>query len=178
RAMATARARASEPRVWLRPSELADVLRAYGIPLVETVFASSADEAIVAAHRLGYPVALKVASDSLTHKSEVGGVELDLRRDEELRDAWTRIAGKVRERFPEHGPMRATVQRMVTAGIEAIIGISYDPSFGPLIMFGLWGIHVELLKAVAFRIHPVTDRDAHEMVRAVRGFRLLEGFRG
>jgi acyl-CoA synthetase (NDP forming) len=74
--------------------------------------------------------------------------------------------------------MSATIQRMVTDGIEAIIGVSYDPSFGPLIMFGLGGIHVELLKDVAFRIHPVTDRDAHEMVRAVRGFRLLEGFRG
>ena len=179
RAIAAATSRAAgADRVWLRPEEMTEVLGAYGIEGVETSLAASADEAVAAARHIGYPVALKLASDTLTHKSEVGGVALDLRRDDEVRAAWERIERRVRERFPEHPAIGATVQRMVREGIEAIVGVTTDPSFGPLVMFGLGGVQVELLRDVAFRIHPVTDRDAHELVRSVRGYRLLEGYRG
>jgi acyl-CoA synthetase (NDP forming) len=179
RAVAAARARATQTApAWLRPDEVADVLGAYGLVTVAMERASSADEAVAAARRIGFPVALKLASDTITHKSEVGGVALDLRRDDEVREAWNRIEQHLRELVPEHPPMAATVQRMVQDGIEAIVGVTHDASFGPLVMFGLGGVQVELLRDVAFRIHPVTDRDAHEMVRAIRGFRLLEGYRG
>jgi len=177
RAIAMARAHADGPRVWLRPDALAEVLDAYGLRMVETAFASSEDEAMAAARRIGYPVALKLSSDIITHKSEVGGVALDLRHDGEVREAWQRIERCVRERVPGYGKMSTIVQRMAQSGVEAIVGVTYDPSFGPLIMFGLGGVQVELLQDVAFRIHPVTDRDVHEMVRAVRAFRLLEGYR-
>jgi acetate---CoA ligase (ADP-forming) len=179
RAVAAARTRATgDPPIWLRPDEVAEVLAAYGIGLAATERAANAAEAVAAARRIGYPVALKLASDTLTHKSEVGGVALDLRRDDEVREAWSRIEQRLRENVPDHPPMSATVQRMVRDGIESIVGVTIDPSFGPLVMFGLGGVQVELLRDVAFRIHPVTDRDAHEMVRAVRGARVLEGFRG
>jgi acyl-CoA synthetase (NDP forming) len=108
----------------------------------------------------------------------VGGVVLDLRGEEEVREAFAGIT----RRLAAHGtrePMQGvTVQAMVRDGIEAIVGTSLDPSFGPLIMFGLGGVHVELLKDVAFRVHPITDRDARELVRSVRGYPLLEGYRG
>jgi acyl-CoA synthetase (NDP forming) len=179
RVVATARARATAGTpAWLRPAEVNEVLTAYRLPLVETVPAATVEQAVAAARRGGYPVALKLASDTITHKSEVGGVALDLRRDEEVVQAWTDMERRVRERVPGHGPIAATVQRMVRDGIETIVGVTLDPSFGPLVMFGLGGVQVELLQDVAFRIHPVTDRDAHEMVRAVRGYRVLEGFRG
>jgi acyl-CoA synthetase (NDP forming) len=171
------RGRAGEP-TWLRSDEVNDLLVAYGIDVAPTALAASADEAVAAAQRIGLPVALKLASDAITHKSEVGGVALDLRNEDDVRAAWARIDRRVHEHAPAHPPIAATVQRMIPDGIEAILGVTTDPSFGPILMFGLGGVQVELLRDVAFRVHPVTDRDAHEMVRAVRGFRLLEGFRG
>lgn len=177
-AIAAANARAQGKRAWLRPGEVTELLAAYGIPNIRTVAASSADAAVEAAREMGYPVVLKLDSDTLTHKSEVGGVVLDLRSEAELRGAWDAIQRRVREHVPGHGSIAATIQPMLHEGIETVVGVAYDPSFGPLVMFGLGGVQVELLHDVAFRIHPITDRDAHEMVRAVRGFRLLEGHRG
>jgi acyl-CoA synthetase (NDP forming) len=179
RAIAPARGRATaEKAAWMRPAELAELLAAYGIELAATEPVAGPDEAVAAARRIGYPVALKLASDTLVHKTEVGGVALGLRNDEDVKRAWTDMSKRVRQHDPSHPAMHATVQRMVTDGIEAIVGVTHDPSFGPLVMFGLGGTDVELRQDVAFRIHPVTDRDAHELVRGVKGFRLLEGWRG
>ena len=179
RVIAGARARgARSQRVWLRPAEWKEVLEAYRIEVAETACVASAAEAALAARRIGYPVALKLASDTITHKSEVGGVALGLRSDEDVRRAWDDIARRVEQRVPGHGAIAAVVQPMIEQGIEVIMGVAHDLSFGPILLFGLGGVTVELQNDVAIRIHPVTDRDVHDMVRAVRGYRLLEGYRG
>jgi acetyl coenzyme A synthetase (ADP forming)-like protein len=163
---------------WLRPDEVTAVLGAYGIRQPETIFARGEDEAVAAAVKVGYPVVLKLQSDTLTHKTDVGGVILDVRDDDEVRAAWRRIRAGL-EALGQAGAMQGVVvQPLLREGVETILGLTRDPGFGPLLMFGLGGINVELLKDVAFRIAPLTDRDAREMVREVRGFPLLTGFRG
>jgi acetyl coenzyme A synthetase (ADP forming)-like protein len=175
---AIARAVARPGDGWLAPDEVAELLAAYRIPQPAAHLARTAGEAVAAAGSLGYPVVLKLDSATLTHKSDVGGVMLDLRDAEEVEAAWRTL----RERLTalgKVGEMRgALIQPLVRAGIETIIGMSRDPTFGPVLMFGLGGIHVELLRDVAFRVAPLTDRDARELVQGVRGYRLLEGYRG
>ena len=131
-----------------------------------------------AAGRLGYPVALKAWGPALVHKSDVGGVELDLGSDEDLRAA----AEGIRSRLGEHGALDRLkgflVQEMGRGTHEAIVGMSSDPVFGPLLMFGLGGKYVEVFRDVAFRVIPLTDVDADEMIRSIRGHALLEGVRG
>jgi acetyl coenzyme A synthetase (ADP forming)-like protein len=177
--VAAARARATPgATVWLDPGETAAMLAAYGLATPAARVAADADQAVEAARAIGFPVVVKLVSSTLIHKSDVGGVALDLRSEAEVRDA---IAGMMR-RLDARG-MRdrmegVLVQPMLREGLEAIVGMAQDPSFGPLIMFGLGGVQVELLKDVAFRVHPLTDRDARELVRGVRGFPLLGGWRG
>ncbi|MCE9627488.1 MAG: acetate--CoA ligase family protein [Candidatus Eisenbacteria bacterium] len=174
-----ARARATNGEtVWLSPDETRALLGAAGIPLVPTVTARTADEAAEAASQLRFPVAVKLASTTLTHKTEVGGVVLDLESPEEVRDAFRGIERRLDEKGLRAQMDGVTLQPMVKDGVEAIVGMSHDPSFGPVLMFGLGGVYVELLRDVTFRVTPVTDRDVSEMVRAVRGSRLLEGWRG
>jgi acetyltransferase len=170
---AIARAR-SAGRAALTSEEVVEVLAAYGIPVAESRAVATPDEAVAAATEIGWPVALKVESEEIVHKSDVGGVRLDLGNELELRVAWDEIVAGV-------GGARIDamrVQRMVRGGRETVIGMSSDPLFGPLVMFGLGGIYVEVLKDVTFRVAPVSDLDAAEMVRAIRGFPLLEGVRG
>jgi acyl-CoA synthetase (NDP forming) len=169
---------ATGQNVWLTPEEAAALLAAAGIPMVPTVDAETAGEAALAATRLGFPVAVKLASKTLTHKSDVGGVMLDLESESDVRRAFADIGRKLDEKGMRDQMDGVTVQPMVPEGVEAIIGVTHDPSFGPVLMFGLGGVYVELLRDVTFRVHPVTDRDVAEMVRTVRGYKLLEGFRG
>jgi acyl-CoA synthetase (NDP forming) len=131
-----------------------------------------------AAKALGYPVALKLASSTITHKTDVGGVALNLTSEIGVRGAFDLIKERLKEAGRHREMEGVVVQEMVPGGIEAIIGVTQDPSFGPLLMFGLGGTYVELLKDVAFRIHPLTDADAREMIRSVKGYPLLEGWRG
>ncbi len=171
-------ARADERGAWLTPDEVTRLLAAWRIATPAIEFARTADEAAAAAARLGFPVAVKLASDTITHKSDVGGVRLDLRTAAEVRDAFTSIQSRLGE-LGRGGEMTGvTVQPMVREGLETIVGVTRDPAFGPLMLFGLGGVQVELLKDVYFRVHPLTDRDAMQMVRGVRGARLLEGYRG
>ncbi|HUP20399.1 MAG TPA: acetate--CoA ligase family protein [Gemmatimonadota bacterium] len=170
---AIGRARA-DGRAALTSEEVVEVLAAYGIPVAESRAVATPDEAAAAAEAIGWPVALKVESAEIVHKSDVGGVRLDLGNEAELRQAWDEIVAGVGDARID--AMR--VQRMVRGGRETVIGMSADPLFGPLVMFGLGGVYVEVLKDVAFRIAPVSDVDAAEMVRAIRGFPLLEGVRG
>jgi acyl-CoA synthetase (NDP forming) len=175
---AVVRAADRGPRAWLDAREIAEVLAAYGIPEPAARLARSEDEAVAAARALGWPVVLKLYSSSLTHKSDVGGVALDLRDDDEVRDAWRGMRARL-ESVGKLGEMEgATLQPLVREGVETILGMTRDATFGPLVMFGLGGIHVEILRDVSFRIAPLTDRDAREMVREVRAHPLLEGFRG
>ncbi len=177
--VATARDRATPTQnAWLSPEETRALLLAAGLPVVPTASARSADEAAAAATKLGFPVVVKLASSTLTHKTEVGGVVLDLEDAAAVKRAYTDIQSRLEERGLLAHMDGVTLQPMVSEGVEAIVGMTHDPSFGPVLMFGLGGVYVELLRDVTFRVTPVTDRDVAEMVRAVRGSKLLEGWRG
>jgi acetyl coenzyme A synthetase (ADP forming)-like protein len=173
-----ARARAGERPAWMTADETRELLAAYGIALAPVALARDADETAAAAARIGFPVVVKLVSSTITHKSDVGGVVLDVRDADEARAAFHAIAARLDARGQRDALEGVQVQALVQEGIEAIVGVTQDSSFGPLIMFGLGGVQVELLKDVAFRIHPLTDVDARHMMRSVRGYRLLEGFRG
>lgn len=163
---------------WLTAAETRDVLEAFGLPLVQEALVPGPDEAVAAAQRLGYPVAVKLASHTLVHKTEWSGVALGLDNDAAVRDACARIADTLQRAGRRTELDGFVVQPMALGGVELVVGVTADPLFGPLVAFGLGGIHVEVLGDVVFRITPLTDRDAHEMVRTIRGYRLLTGYRG
>lgn len=165
-------------RTLLTEVEAKDILRTVGIPVVPTVLARTQREAVSAAKGIGFPVALKVSSHQVVHKSDVGGVRLNLRNTEQVRQAYSEIVSSVRARVPDAEIEGVSVQQMAAPGTEVIIGMSKDPQFGPVMMFGLGGILVELLRDVSFRIVPLTQVDAAEMVREVKGYPLLQGYRG
>ncbi|HET6617586.1 MAG TPA: acetate--CoA ligase family protein [Gemmatimonadota bacterium] len=161
-------------RQHLTLGEVEEALGAYGIPLAESRFAVSADAAVEAAEELGWPVVLKVEAPSVVHKTDVGGVRLGLEGADEVRDAFEEIEAAVGLGWMEG----VRVQRMIEGGRETVIGMTNDRLFGPIVMFGLGGIHVEVLKDVVFRIAPISGVDAGEMVRSLRGDALLAGVRG
>lgn len=163
---------------YLSTDDARTVLRAAGIPVVESRLATTAEEAVAAATTLGLPVVLKVVSPDIVHKTDVGGVELDLRTTDDVRAAFDRIMQRVRSSAPDATIEGVLVEQYVRGGRETIIGMSLDPGFGPVLMFGLGGIHVEALRDVVFRVHPLTDIDAREMTHQIRGVRLLDGIRG
>jgi acetyltransferase len=167
-----------EGRTELNSAEALTVLDAYGLPVCRFGFARTLKDALTTAHEIGYPIVLKVMARALAHKSEIGGVIVDVRTDEELIRSFQTLL----ERVERHGLSEmfqgVLVQEMIRGGREVILGIAQDPQFGPLIMFGLGGIYVESLADITFRIWPITDRDAHEMIRSIRGFALLKGTRG
>lgn len=163
---------------WLRPDELDEVLAAAGLPAVTTLACRTADEAVAAARRLGFPVVLKLASDTLVHKSDWGGVHLNLRDAAAVHAAFEAVAYRLRGAGRLDEMQGVTVQPMARRGHELMIGLTQDPSFGPLIAFGLGGTSLELFADVTFRITPLTDRDAADMLASLRGSRLLDGWRG
>ncbi len=170
--------RADEKGAWLAPDEVTALLGAWKIATPPVELARTAEEAVAAARRVGFPVAVKLASDTITHKSDVGGVRLDLRSMVEVGQAFEAIAEKLAA-IGRRGEMDGvTVQPMIREGLETIVGMTRDPSFGPLMAFGLGGVSVELLKDVYFRVHPLTDLDARQMVRGIRGAAMLDGWRG
>jgi acyl-CoA synthetase (NDP forming) len=149
-----------------------------GLPVVETRLAATKKDALEAAKKLGYPVVLKIVSPQITHKSDVGGVKLNLASAEAVGEAFDAITEAARTAAPEATIEGVSVQRMVEPGIEVIVGVSTDAQFGPVLMFGLGGVLVEVLKDVAFRVIPITQRDARQMVREIQGYPLLQGYRG
>jgi acetyl coenzyme A synthetase (ADP forming)-like protein len=163
---------------WLTTEETRSLLNAMRLPVQSGGVAHTPDEAVALAGKIGYPVAVKLASRRIIHKTEIGGVHLNLMDERAVRDAF----GSIRTRLAQAGQLEAMegvlVQPMVTGGVEVMVGVTHDPLFGPLIAFGLGGIHVEILGDVQFRITPLTDRDATEMVRGIKGYRLLTGYRG
>lgn len=171
------RARA-EGRALLSEVEAKAMLAEFGVAVTDTRLAASVDEAAAIAAELGYPVALKVVADEITHKTDVGGVELGIADADELRAAAGRIHEAVAAAAPGVAPAGLSVQPMAAPGTEVILGITQDQQFGPVLMFGLGGVFVELLKDVAFRVVPLEPRDASEMIREIQGFPVLEGFRG
>jgi acetyltransferase len=158
--------------------EAFQILTAYGIPSVGTKICRHLDEVIEAAHQLGYPVVLKVSSPEVIHKSEIGGVQLDLRSEADLGEAYHKLI----VRLPAAGipPERVQflVQQMVEGGREVLLGINAIPAFGAVIAFGLGGIYVEALQDLALRVAPLTAEDAEDMVQSIRGLAILQGVRG
>ncbi len=159
------------------PDALA-VFRAYGIPVLESRIVSSAEAAVAAAEELGYPVVMKIESPDVVHKTDVGGVVVDLRDAEEVRVEYDAMVNRVRTAVPDADIRGVLLQPFVRGGRETIVGGTTDPTFGPLLMFGLGGVYVEALQDVVFRVHPLTDLDAEQMVKSIRGYRVLQGFRG
>jgi acetyl coenzyme A synthetase (ADP forming)-like protein len=155
---------------WLLSEEVRAVLSASGIAHVPSSLARTSDEAAQIAKSLGFPVVLKLASQRVLHKTEAGGVRLSVQSEEEVR--------RIFEELEQSDMEGIQIQKMIQKGVELMVGVAPDPLFGPLIAFGLGGIHVEILADVRFRVTPLTEQDAHTMVREIRGYRLLEGYRG
>ncbi len=163
---------ATDDEVWLEPAAVDSVLSAYGLRIPRATVVTSSDEAVRVAGEMRGTVVLKVVSPSALHKSDVGGVALNLSGSDAVRAAYDKVTGAVAD------PEGVLVQEYVSGGHEILIGMVEDPNFGPLIGFGLGGVFVELIGDVAFRIHPLTDLDAREMISQVKSARLLEGYRG
>ena len=168
----------SEGRSVLSEVEAKALLASAGIPVVEAKLATTADEAASVANELGYPVALKIVSQQITHKSDVGGVVLNIEDADAVRAAFAEITKAGKKADAKAQIDGVSVQRMAEPGVEVITGMTMDPQFGPVLMFGLGGVLVEVLKDVAFRIVPITRRDASQMIREIQGFPILEGHRG
>jgi acetyltransferase len=162
----------------LKDRETLALLAAYGIPMPETTFAANADEAIAKARSIGYPVALKVTSPKVSHKTEVGGVILDLRSDAEVFHAYHQLLERARKHGFADALEGVIVQQMVKGGQEIIAGAARDEQFGHLVAFGLGGVFAEYIKDVNFRIAPLTDVDARELVASIKAFPILKGVRG
>jgi acetyltransferase len=160
-------------------SEIAalELLAAYGIPVAEARLAKDPKDAAGIAAQLGFPVVLKAVAPQLIHKTDVGGVRLGLATPADVEPAATELLAAVARALPDAN-IAVLVQRMVTGGRETIVGMSRDPGFGPLIMFGLGGIYVEALKDVVFRLAPLEPLDARDMLRSIRGVSVLNGVRG
>ena len=165
-------------RTVLFPHEAAQVVKAYGIPAPGSGLATSPKDAVDLAEKMGYPVVMKVVSPDIMHKTDIGGVELNLTNSEMVRIAFEEIMRKSRRAQPLSKIYGITVDKMVPRGREMIIGMSRDPQFGPMVMFGLGGIYVNFLKDVAFRLAPMNEREAQQMMEETRSYSLLKGVRG
>lgn len=164
--------------VLLTEFEAKEILKKAGIPVVDTRLAKTKKEAVAISRELGFPVVLKIASPDIVHKSDAGGVRLGLANATRLSRAYSEITCSVKRKFPKSKIDGISVQKMARPGIEIIIGMSKDTQFGPLLMFGLGGIWVEILKDVSFRLVPVSKRDAEQMIKEIKGYPLLQGYRG
>jgi acyl-CoA synthetase (NDP forming) len=167
-----------ENRDRLSELEVHDVLHAYGFPQPKNLFARTSEEAVAAAKGIGYPIVMKIISPQIVHKSDIGGVRVNLKNKKDVENAFFDITTHVKNIMPTVHIYGVLIQEMVPTGKEIIMGITKDPQFGHMIMFGLGGIYVEVLKDISFRIVPLSREDAHEMIRETKTFPLLRGVRG
>tara|TARA_B100000029_G_scaffold513606_1_gene613707 strand:- start:4896 stop:5615 length:720 start_codon:yes stop_codon:yes gene_type:complete len=167
-----------EKRTLLSEIESKNILSEVGINTTETFLVFSREEATTKASAVGYPVALKIVASGLSHKSDVGGVVLNLKNNEEVLNAYDSILNNVQNAYPQTEIQGVSVQKMAEAGTEVIIGMTLDQQFGPVIMFGLGGILVEVLNDVSFRLAPLEEKDAIEMVNEIAARPILDGVRG
>ena len=163
---------------YLPTVECMRVLDCYGFPTVSTIETEGPDEALAAAHKLEYPITFKVAGRKFVHKSDMGGVVLNIKNDLEMEGAYAQIKRTIEKAGDNPDEEAGLVQKMAKPGREVIVGMSLDPRMGPVIMFGMGGKYVEVLKDVTTRMPPLTDMDADEMIRSIRGYPLLKGVRG
>jgi acyl-CoA synthetase (NDP forming) len=165
-------------RTVLTEIESKELLKEMGITTTEIKLATSEDEAVKVSEKIGFPVVLKIASPDISHKSDAGGVKVGMKNTEEVKKAYQDIMSSVTQKFPKAAIEGVAVQGMARPGTEVIIGMTKDAQFGPVLMFGLGGVWVEVLKDVSFRIVPLNRRDATEMIKEIKGYPLLEGYRG
>ena len=168
----------NEGRDQLTTRESIDVLDAYGIRVCKSGFAKSEDEAVTIADSIGYPVVMKMTSKTTSHKTDVGGVRVNIQSAEQLRAEYQDLISKLEEKGLLEGLEGVIIQEMVKGNREMVCGIATDPQYGPMMMFGLGGVFIEVMKDVTFRIAPLTDIDAKEMIKSVKAYKLLEGARG
>ncbi len=161
----------------LTANETNDLLKKYGIPVIEGRVASNAEEAVGIALNIGTPVAMKLISPDISHKSDVGGVFLDVRQ-EEIRTTYNKIIYNVKSSYPDARIEGILVQQMAPKGYEVIVGLKKDPQFGHVVMFGLGGIFVEVYRDVSFRIVPIDKKEAFDMISEIKGYSILKGIRG
>lgn len=167
-----------EGRAQLTTRESIDVLDAYGIRVCKSGFATTEDEAVTIGNSIGYPVVMKMTSKTTSHKTDVGGVRVNIQSEEQLRAEYQDLIAKLEERGLLDGLEGVIIQEMVKGNREMVCGIATDPQYGPMMMFGLGGVFIEVMKDVTFRIAPLTDIDAKEMIKSVKAYKLLEGARG
>ncbi|MDD5399104.1 MAG: GNAT family N-acetyltransferase [Dehalococcoidia bacterium] len=170
--------RSTQRPLWLDPLDISNLLTCYGIRVIETLITRTPDEAATSAAKIGFPVAVKLDSSTITHKSDIGGVVLDLNSGDEVKQAFDDIRARLEKVGRQDEMQGVIVQKMVKEGIEVIVGVTQDPAFGPLIMFGSGGVYAELIKDIVLRLHPLTDLDATEMISSIKMSKLFEGFRG
>jgi acyl-CoA synthetase (NDP forming) len=167
-----------EKRKFLLETEAKTICAEYGIPVTKFMTAKNAPEAARFAERIGYPIVMKIVSPDIIHKFDVGGVMLNLKTSQEVESAFNKISENVKKHLPKARITGITVQEMAPASTEVIVGEIKDPQFGQTLMFGLGGIFVEILKDVTFRIAPITEQEAKEMITEVKAYPLLQGYRG
>ena len=168
----------SAGKTLLTEVESKQLLKQAGISVIDTRLATSREEAVSISRQLGFPVVLKIASPDIVHKSDAGGIKLGLKTAKQVGQAYDDILAAIGQKHAGARIQGVSVQKMARPGVEVIIGMSQDAQFGPVLMFGLGGILVEILKDVSFRIVPLTKRDASAMIREIKGYPLLEGYRG
>jgi acyl-CoA synthetase (NDP forming) len=165
-------------RTFIPEVETIDILKTYGLPVPQGDLATTEDDAVKIADEIGYPVVMKVVSDEVLHKSDAKGVELNLKTAQEVRDAYRRIHDNVTAIIPDATITGIYVIRMITGSEEVILGIKRDPSFGPVLMFGLGGIFVEIFRDISFGVAPLSHEEAHKMIEKTRAYKILKGARG
>jgi len=166
-----------EGRKNLLETEAKTVCIDYGIPVTKFELAKNEDQAVKFAEKIGFPVVLKIVSPDIMHKSDVGGVIVNLKDADSVQNAYQQIMKNVKKHNVNAKVIGVLVQEMAPASTEVIVGSIKDPQFGPALMFGLGGIFVEVLKDVTFRIAPITEEEAHEMITEVKAYPLLKGYR-
>lgn len=164
-------------RKFLLEPEAKTICIEYGIPTTKFMLAKTPEEAVEYAEKIGYPAVLKIVSPDVIHKFDVGGVILNLKSPQEVRKAYNKILENVKKHKPNAKIIGVLVQEMAPPSTEVIVGAIKDPQFGQTLMFGLGGIFVEILKDVAFRIAPITKEEAEEMIREIRAYPVLKGYR-
>jgi 4-hydroxybutyryl-CoA synthetase (ADP-forming) len=167
-----------EGRTNLLEEEGLEILSAYGFPLPKSILAKTEDEAVEAANKIGYPTVMKITSPQIVHKSDAGGVKVNLSSDKEVRDAFKVIVDNAKKYDSKAEIKGVLIVEMVKGGKEMIIGSKLEPGFGPVVMLGMGGIYVEILKDVTFRLAPFTDQEANDMISSIKTKKLLEGVRG
>lgn len=155
-----------------------DIIESYGFRLPKSILAVDLRQAVIAAENIGYPVVMKIASLDITHKSDMGGVKVGLKNAKDVEDAFDDMIGRVKSVMPNARLLGVLIQQMISGGREVILGMTRDAQFGPMLMFGLGGIYVEVLKDVSFRIAPITACEANDMIEGIRSAVLLKGVRG